>query len=229
MVVVNVQRSGPSTGMPTKSEQGDLLQALYGRNGEAPMLIIAASSPVDCFYAAFETARFAMEHMTPAILLTDGYIGFGSELFLIPKMDDLPAIVPPIAAPNSDYKPYRRDENTLARQWAIPGTEGLRHRIGGLEKTDVFGQVSTDAANHEKMTYLRNEKVMRIADQNRRSSANLKAIFWLLAGVVLVVLLGLLLKNFRKRAKKSAMLISDTSCLFQRIPVRYSLLIKRWL
>ncbi len=165
LVVVNVQRSGPSTGMPTKSEQGDLLQALYGRNGEAPMLIIAASSPVDCFYAAFETARFALEHMTPAILLTDGYIGFGSELFQIPKMDDLPAIVPPIAAPNSDYKPYRRDENTLARQWAIPGTEGLRHRIGGLEKSDIFGQVSTDAQNHEKMTYLRNEKVMRIADR----------------------------------------------------------------
>lgn len=163
LIVVDVQRGGPSTGLPTKSEQADLLQALFGRNGEAPMIVIAASSPVDCFYAAFETARYSLEHMTPAILLTDGYIGFGSELFLIPKMEDLPKINPPFALPNSNFKPYARDPETLVRQWAIPGTEGIRHRIGGLEKTDIDGQVSTDPLNHEKMVKYRAEKVKRIA------------------------------------------------------------------
>lgn len=162
LVVVDVQRAGPSTGLPTKSEQGDLMQALFGRNGEAPMIVIAAASPVDCFYAAFETAKLALEHMTPAILLTDGYIGFGSELFRIPKMADMASITPPLAAANSDYKPYARDPETLARKWAVPGTEGLRHRIGGLEKTDIFGQVSTDPLNHEKMVKIRAEKVKRI-------------------------------------------------------------------
>jgi len=162
LVVVNVQRGGPSTGLPTKSEQADLLQALFGRNGEAPMIVIAASSPVDCFYAAFETAKYSLEHMTPAILLTDGYIGFGSELFLIPKMSDLPEINPPLAKANSAFKPYARDPETLVRQWAIPGTEGLRHRIGGLEKSDIEGQVSTDPLNHEKMVKYRAEKVQRI-------------------------------------------------------------------
>ncbi len=162
LVVVDVQRAGPSTGLPTKSEQADLMQALFGRNGEAPMIIIAASSPVDCFYSAFETAKLSLEHMTPAILLTDGYIGFGSELFRIPKMADLASITPPLAEANTDYKPYARDPETLARKWAVPGTEGLRHRIGGLEKTDIFGQVSTDPANHEKMVKYRAEKVKRI-------------------------------------------------------------------
>ena len=163
LVVVDVQRGGPSTGLPTKSEQADLLQALFGRNGEAPMIVIAASSPVDCFYAAFETARYSLEHMTPAILLTDGYIGFGSELFLIPQMADMPEIKPPLAKPNTPFKPYARDPETLVRQWAIPGAEGLRHRIGGLEKTDIEGQVSTDPLNHEKMVKYRAEKVKRIA------------------------------------------------------------------
>ncbi len=163
LVVVDVQRGGPSTGLPTKSEQADLLQALFGRNGEAPMIVIAASSPVDCFYAAFETARYSLEHMTPAILLTDGYIGFGSELFLIPQMADIPEIKPPLAKPNTPFKPYARDPETLVRQWAIPGAEGLRHRIGGLEKTDIEGQVSTDPLNHEKMVKYRAEKVKRIA------------------------------------------------------------------
>jgi len=162
LVVVNVQRAGPSTGMPTKSEQADLNQALFGRNGEAPMIVVAASSPVDCFYAAFETAKLSLEHMTPAILLTDGYIGFGSELFRIPKMADLPAIHPPVAEPNTEYKPYARDPKTLVRKWALPGTEGLRHRIGGLEKTDIYGQVSTDPLNHEKMVKIREEKVQKI-------------------------------------------------------------------
>ena len=121
--------------LPTKSEQADLLQALYGRNGEGPVIIVAASSPADCFYAAYETAKFSMEHMTPAICLTDGYIGQGSEVFKIPKVKDLPPIKPPIAKANDpDYKPYKRDAETLVRKWAIPGTEGLRHSVGGLEK-----------------------------------------------------------------------------------------------
>lgn len=167
LVIINVQRGGPSTGLPTKSEQADLLQALYGRNGEAPMFVIAASSPVDCFYAAYEAAKYSVEHMTPAICLTDGYIGFGSEVFEIPKMADMPAIVPPKAKANpaTKYLPYERDPETLARKWAVPGTEGLRHRIGGLEKSDVYGEVSTDPLNHEKMVMLREEKVQRIANK----------------------------------------------------------------
>lgn len=165
LIIVNVQRGGPSTGLPTKSEQSDLMQALYGRNGEAPMIIVAASSPVDCFYSAFETARLSMEHMTPAILLTDGYIGFGSELFKIPKMNDLPDIKPPIADPNKKYLPYERDAETLVRKWAIPGTPELRHRIGGLEKTNGEGTVSTDPLNHELMVGIREEKVLKIANR----------------------------------------------------------------
>lgn len=165
LVIVNVQRSGPSTGLPTKSEQGDLYQALFGRNGECPCIVIAASSPSDCFYAAYEAAKLSMEHMTPVILLTDGYIGNGSQLFKIPVVKDLPTITPPIAEANdSNYKPYRRDPETLARQWALPGTPGLLHRIGGLEKTDGAGNVSTDGLNHEKMVHLRNEKVQRVAN-----------------------------------------------------------------
>ncbi|MDL2308457.1 2-oxoacid:acceptor oxidoreductase subunit alpha [Bacteroidales bacterium OttesenSCG-928-B11] len=166
IVVVDVQRGGPSTGLPTKSEQSDLNIALYGRNGEAPCIVIAASSPCDCFYQAFNAAKYAMETMTPCILLTDGYIGQGSELFRIPKVADLPTITPPVAKANdSDYHPYQRDPETLVRQWAIPGTEGLRHRIGGLEKTDVFGNVSTDPLNHEKMVYYRKEKINRLANR----------------------------------------------------------------
>ncbi|MDR2868040.1 MAG: 2-oxoacid:acceptor oxidoreductase subunit alpha [Bacteroidales bacterium] len=164
IVVVDVQRGGPSTGLPTKTEQSDLNMALYGRNGEAQCIVVAASSPSDCFYQAFNAAKLALEHMTPVILLSDGYIGQGSELFRIPKMADLPTITPPVAKANDpDYAPYRRDAETLVRQWAIPGTEGLRHRIGGLEKTDVMGAVSTDPVNHEKMVEYRKEKVMRIA------------------------------------------------------------------
>ena len=166
IVVVDVQRGGPSTGLPTKSEQSDLNMALFGRNGEAPAIVIAASSPSDCFYQAFNAAKLAMENMTPVILLSDGYIGQGSELFRIPKVADLPAINPPIAKANDpDYQPYRRDPETLVRQWAIPGTEGLRHRIGGLEKTDIFGAVSTDPLNHAKMVQNRAEKVKRLANR----------------------------------------------------------------
>lgn len=164
LVIVNVQRGGPSTGLPTKSEQSDLLQALFGRNGEAPMIVMAAATPVDCFYAAFEISKLSLEHMTPAILLTDGYLGFGSELFKIPKMSDLPDIKPPFADPNKPYKPYERNPETLVRYWAIPGTPGMRHRIGGLEKTNIDGIVSTDPLNHELMVKLREEKVLRIAN-----------------------------------------------------------------
>jgi 2-oxoglutarate/2-oxoacid ferredoxin oxidoreductase subunit alpha len=165
LVVVNVQRAGPSTGMPTKSEQSDLMQALFGRNGECPLMVMAASSPVDCFYKAYMAAKYSMEHMTPVILLTDGYLGFGSELFKIPDVNDLPDIKPPIADPNDqNFKPYRRDEKTLVRRWAVPGVEGLRHRIGGLEKTNIDGNVSTDPLNHQLMVNIREEKVFRIGD-----------------------------------------------------------------
>jgi len=166
LVIVDVQRAGPSTGMPTKSEQSDLNMALFGRNGEAPCIVIAASSPSDCFYQAYNAAKLSMENMTPVILLSDGNTGQGSELFRIPKVAELPPINPPIAKANDpDYKPYRRDPETLVRQWAIPGTEGLRHRIGGLEKTDIFGLVSTDPQNHEKMVNFRQDKVMRLANR----------------------------------------------------------------
>ncbi len=165
LVIVNVQRAGPSTGMPTKSEQSDLYQALFGRNGECPMIVIAASSPANCFHYAFMASKLSVEHMTPTILLTDGYLGFGSELFRIPKVQDLPEIKPPLATPNDkSFKPYRRDEKTLVRQWAAPGTEGLRHRIGGLEKTNIDGNVSTDPLNHQLMVNIREEKVNRVAD-----------------------------------------------------------------
>ncbi|MDR0606452.1 MAG: 2-oxoacid:acceptor oxidoreductase subunit alpha [Bacteroidales bacterium] len=165
IVIIDVQRAGPSTGMPTKSEQADLYQALFGRNGECPCIVMAASSPNDCFISAYMAAKLAMEHMTPVILLSDGYIGQGSELFRIPKVADLPSITPPVAKPNEkNYTPYRRDDKTLVRKWALPGTEGLRHRIGGLEKTDVKGEVSTEPINHEKMVYYRNEKVQRVVN-----------------------------------------------------------------
>ncbi|MDP4280555.1 MAG: 2-oxoacid:acceptor oxidoreductase subunit alpha [Bacteroidota bacterium] len=165
LIIVDVQRAGPSTGLPTKSEQSDLMQALYGRNGECPVIVIAASTPEDCFYYAFMAAKLSMEHMTPCIFLTDGTLGFGSALFKIPKMADLPPINPPLAKPNDpDYKPYRRDPETLVRQWAIPGTEGLRHRVGGLEKENIIGSVSTDPANHQLMVDLRAAKVEKVAD-----------------------------------------------------------------
>lgn len=165
LVIVNVQRAGPSTGMPTKSEQSDLMQALFGRNGECPAIVMAASSPANCFYFAYEAAKLSLEHMTPVILLTDGYIGFGSELFKIPDTKTMAPIKPPLATPNDPtFKPYRRDEKTLVRQWALPGMEGLRHRIGGLEKTNIDGNVSTDPLNHQLMVNIREEKVNRVAD-----------------------------------------------------------------
>ncbi len=165
LVIIDVQRGGPSTGLPTKTEQSDLLQALYGRNGDSPLVVIAAKSSAGCFYAAFEAARLALEHMTPVILLSDGALGNGSEVFKIPTMADMPTIVPPIAKANDpEYAPYRRNPETLVRQWAVPGTEGLRHRVGGLEKENIKGNLSTDPANHQIMTELREGKIERVAN-----------------------------------------------------------------
>ncbi len=165
LVIVDVQRGGPSTGLPTKSEQADLYQALFGRNGECPIIVMAASSAVDCFYAAFEAGKLAMEHMSPVLLLTDGYIGNGSQLFKIPKMADLQEINPPVARPNDpEYKPFLRNPENFVRKWALPGTEGLRHRVGGLEKENVSGAVSTDPVNHQVMVDIREAKIQKIAD-----------------------------------------------------------------
>ena len=164
LVVIDVQRGGPSTGLPTKTEQSDLNQALYGRNGEAPLIVVAASSSANCFYWAYTAAKLALEHMTPVILLTDGYLGNGSQLFRIPKVADLPSITPRLAKPNDpNYRPFRRDPETFAREWALPGMEGLRHRVGGLEKCPD-GPLSTDPENHALMTYNRQEKVNRVAN-----------------------------------------------------------------
>ena len=165
LVVVDVQRGGPSTGLPTKTEQSDLMQALYGRNGECPAVVVAASSPSDCFHYAFTAAKIAMEHMTPVVLLTDGFIANGSEPWRIPSMSDYPTIVPPIVeeAPEGGFMPYARNEK-LARGWAFPGKEGLEHRIGGLEKDALRGSISHDPANHQKMVRTRAEKVARVAD-----------------------------------------------------------------
>ena len=161
MVVVDVQRGGPSTGLPTKTEQADLTQALFGRNGESPVVVIAASTPSNCFDFAFEASKIALEHMTPVILLTDGYLAHGSEPWKIPSMKDYPEIHPPIAKEGEEYIPYKRDEKTLARKWAIPGTKGLEHTLGGLEK-DETGSISYDPENHQIMCELREEKVKRV-------------------------------------------------------------------
>lgn len=165
IVIVNVQRGGPSTGLPTKTEQADLMQALYGRNGECPVVVIASSTPSDCFNFAFEAARIALEHMTPVLLLTDSYLANGTEPWRIPEMKDLPKINPPFADRNEmPFLPYKRDNETLARSWAVPGTPGLEHRIGGLEKT-IKGTVSYIPENHELMVKLRAEKVERVVNQ----------------------------------------------------------------
>jgi 2-oxoglutarate ferredoxin oxidoreductase subunit alpha len=165
VVVVNVQRGGPSTGLPTKTEQSDLMQALYGRNGESPVVVIASSTPSDCFHFAFESARIALEHMTPVLLLSDSYLANGTEPWKIPKMADLPKINPPFADRTEiPFLPYKRDAEKLARSWAVPGTPGLEHRIGGLEKT-VKGTVSYIPENHELMVKLRAEKVERVVNE----------------------------------------------------------------
>ncbi len=161
IVIVNVQRGGPSTGMPTKTEQSDLLQALFGRNGDSPMPVIAAKTPGDCFWAAMEAAKIAVEYMTPVVLLTDGYIANGAEPFKIPEISELPKIEVVHAEDPTVFLPYHRNEKG-ARPWAIPGTPGLEHRIGGLEKSSPSGNVSHDPENHQKMTLERHEKVASI-------------------------------------------------------------------
>lgn len=170
MVVINVQRGGPSTGLPTKTEQSDLWQAMYGRNGECPMCVIAASGPADCFYAVQEAWRISSKYMMPVFFLTDGYIANGSEPWRIPKMADLPKIEikhPEARDDTADdyeqFQPYTRDD-LLARPWAVPGTPGLEHRLGGLEKADGTGNVSYDPANHQHMTNIRQQKVDLVAD-----------------------------------------------------------------
>jgi 2-oxoglutarate ferredoxin oxidoreductase subunit alpha len=166
LVVVNVQRGGPSTGMPTKTEQADLLMALFGRHGEAPMPVIAAQSPGDCFWAAMEAMRIAVKWMTPVILLTDGYLGNGSEPFKIPSKDELPKLevkYQTVKNHESGYMPYLRDAK-LIRPWAIPGTPGLEHRIGGLEKDSLSGMVSYDGMNHEKMVLTRAQKIANVVE-----------------------------------------------------------------
>ena len=165
LVIIDVQRGGPSTGLPTKSEQTDLLQVLYGRNGESPMPVIAALSPTDCFDAAFDAAKMALEHLTPVVLLTDAFVANGSGAFLLPEsMDELEDINPPYVTPElkDHYTPYFRDPETLVRYWAIPGQEGYTHILGGLEKDGRTGAISTDPENHDEMCRLRAEKVARI-------------------------------------------------------------------
>lgn len=164
LVIVDVQRGGPSTGLPTKTEQADLMQALYGRNGESPMPVIAASTSGNCFDYAFMAGKIALEHMTPVILLTDGFLANGAQPWLIPSMAKLPEIKLRIAQEGDDYHPYARDPETLARTWALPGTKGLEHRIGGLEKMNITGNISYVPENHQVMTDLRAAKVDRIAN-----------------------------------------------------------------
>ena len=169
LVVINVQRGGPSTGLPTKSEQTDLRQALYGRNGESPLAVVAATSPTDCFDSTYWASKIALEHMTPVVLLTDGYIANGASAWKIPNLNDYPDIQPRYAqhmyeGEPKDWRPYVRDEETLARYWGVPGTPGFEHRVGGLEKDYDTGVISTEAKNHQRMVDTRHEKIERIAN-----------------------------------------------------------------
>jgi 2-oxoglutarate ferredoxin oxidoreductase subunit alpha len=164
LVVVDVQRGGPSTGLPTKTEQADLNIAVLGRNSESPCIVLAASTPSNCFEFAYMAAKLTVEHMTPVILLTDGYLANGSEPWRFPKLADLPPITVKEVKANGVFQPYARDPQTLARPWALPGTPGLEHRIGGLEKQELTGNVSYDPINHEKMVHVRAEKVERVAN-----------------------------------------------------------------
>ena len=166
LVVVDVQRGGPSTGLPTKAEQTDLMQALYGRNGESPVAVVAASTPADCFDYAFQAAKIALEHMTPVILLTDAFLANGSSAWRIPDLSTYPAINPPFVPEEmrGQWAPYIRDEKTLVRYWAVAGREGFAHRVGGLEKDARTGAISTDPANHELMCQLRAQKIAAIAE-----------------------------------------------------------------
>jgi 2-oxoglutarate ferredoxin oxidoreductase subunit alpha len=169
IVIINVQRGGPSTGLPTKTEQSDLMQAMYGRNGEAPIPVLASSTPGDCFFAAYEACRIAVKYMTPVILLTDGYLANGSEPWQVPKVDDLPDFEVSFADESNladgQFLAYSRDKKTLARPWAIPGTPGLEHRIGGIETEDLTGNVSYDPDNHQYMVETRAKKVDAITNE----------------------------------------------------------------
>ena len=166
LVIIDVQRGGPSTGMPTKSEQTDLLQVLFGRNGESPMPVIAATSPTNCFDAAYTAAKIALEHMTPVVLLTDAFIANGSAAWRLPDLNEYPDIKPPYVTPGMEgtWTPFQRNPETGVRYWALPGTKGFMHRIGGLEKSNETGAISTEPENHHLMTLLRQEKVAKIAE-----------------------------------------------------------------
>jgi 2-oxoglutarate ferredoxin oxidoreductase subunit alpha len=164
LVVCDIQRGGPSTGLPTKTEQADLLQALFGRNSEAPIPVVAPSSPGDCFWVALEASRIAIKYMVPVIILSDGYLANGAEPWKIPDVSELPEIPVHFETNTEDFHPYRRNPTTLARPWAIPGTPGLEHRVGGIEKQDVTGNINYDPLNHERMVRLRAAKVEAVAD-----------------------------------------------------------------
>ncbi|HXF04561.1 MAG TPA: 2-oxoacid:acceptor oxidoreductase subunit alpha [Blastocatellia bacterium] len=163
VVILDIQRAGPSTGMPTKTEQGDLLQALFGRNSDSPLVVLAPATPSDCFYMAIEAFRLATKYMTPVIVLSDGYLANGAEPWKLPSLEELPKIEIKFRTDPNGFYPYQRDPETLARPWAIPGTPGLEHRIGGLEKQHITGNVSYDPENHQLMTHLRAEKIARVA------------------------------------------------------------------
>jgi 2-oxoglutarate ferredoxin oxidoreductase subunit alpha len=165
LVICDIQRGGPSTGLPTKTEQADLLQALFGRNSEAPIPVLAAATPADCFWIAFEASRIAIKYMVPVIVLSDGYLANGAEPWRIPRADELPTIPVKFATDPATFLPYKRDPQTLARPWALPGTPGLEHRIGGIEKQDVTGNISYEPLNHEKMVRIRAAKVEAIAQE----------------------------------------------------------------
>ena len=164
LVLVNVQRGGPSTGLPTKTEQSDLNQAMFGRNGEAPMVILAPATPADCFNMAYESCRIALKYMLPVILLSDGYIANGSEPWKIPDIDSMQEIETHITTKKNGFAPFNHDNQNLARPWGLPGTPGIEHRVGGLEKWDETGHVSYDPENHQKMVELRQKKVDVIAN-----------------------------------------------------------------
>ncbi len=165
LVICDIQRGGPSTGLPTKTEQADLLQALFGRNSEAPVPVLAPSTPGDCFWVALEASRIAIKYMVPVIILSDGYLANGAEPWKIPTVEELPEIPVHFETNAEDFHPYKRDPTTLARPWAIPGTPGLEHRVGGIEKQDVTGNINYDPLNHERMVRLRASKVEAVADE----------------------------------------------------------------
>src|SRR5947199_2414492 len=163
LVICDIQRGGPSTGLPTKTEQADLLQALFGRNSEAPIPVLAAATPADCFWVAIEACRIAVKYMVPVIILSDGYLANGAEPWRIPELKDIPDFPVKFASDPVSFLPYKRDPHTLARPWAIPGTPGLEHRIGGIEKADGHGNISYDPVNHDLMTRTRQAKIDGIA------------------------------------------------------------------